>query len=188
MARPLHTYMALTDLIDKQIIAHSLESTARIKLVRRKSLGGVDLILDPSTAVVFFSLSALPTNYGQYVDNVSQDSWRFLRLLVVFKAFDPEPCSQRSQFFAFTAAAESTPHADAYIPSILQAVEKFKQGLSTAEASGTKNLETFVNYAFAATADEAALFTRLYGDQAEAGDETSGAVWCNRAWLEDQKV
>jgi len=174
--------MASTGLINKRVLAHALESTAQIKLIRQQSLGGVDLILDPSTAIIFISLSALPQNCGQYVDNVSQESWRFLRLLVVFESFDSEPCSQSTSI----TAAESTPRT--YIFPVLEAVEKFKQGLSTAEASGTKNLETFVNYAFAATADEAALFTRLYGDQAEAGDETSGAVWCNRAWLEDQKV
>ena len=44
--------------------------------------------------------------------------------------------------------------------------------------------------AFANTVEEAAVLTRCFGDIAEAADAdaTAGALWGDRAWLEDEYI
>jgi len=58
-------------------------------------LGGVDLIVDPHGAIIFLSLFTLSARCDAYTERVSQQSWKFSRLLVIFKA-DPEQCSKQS--------------------------------------------------------------------------------------------
>jgi hypothetical protein len=53
-----------------------------------------------------------------------------------------------------------------------------------AAAYGTKCQETEVLHAFANSVDEGSLFTRLCGNFAEENDETGGAIWGDRDYLE----
>jgi len=186
VAQSIHKYMASLDLIQRHALVCALRSSGcSIKLIERENLGEVDLILDPCTAIIFLSLFDLPARCDACVKRVSQQTWKFSRILIIFEAFPPQNAKKKKPGRANALSTESgASNPYAYTPPILKAIKKFKRDLDIADACGTKNPQTLVNYAFADTVDEAALFTRLYGDEAEANDETEGAIWGARAWLE----
>lgn len=186
VAQSTHKYMASLDLIQRHALVCALRSPGcSIKLIERENLGEVDLILDPCTAIIFFSLFDLPARCDACVQRVSQQTWNFSRILIIFEAFPPQNAKKKKSGRTNALSTESgASNPYAYTPPILKAIKKFKRDLDIADACGPKNPQTLVNYAFADTVDEAALFTRLYGDEAEANDETEGAIWGARAWLE----
>ena len=177
MPQSIHRYMASVDFIQKQALVRSLESQEfLVTLVERDSLGGVDLILDPHSAIVFLSLFSLPWQCDKYVESVAKQSWKFRRILVVFEAY-PQSCARRGDNTWDSGL-------NAYTPPILKAIKKFRRDMSVAAACGTRCQETELCHAFANSVDEGALFARLYGDRAEEKDETGGAIWGDRGWLD----
>ncbi|TFK71936.1 hypothetical protein BDN72DRAFT_957663 [Pluteus cervinus] len=113
-------------------------------------LPGVDLILDPHTAVILVSLFTLPAKGGQLVKRISEASWRFSEILIVFQAF-PEGQARSIPIDSTTVSAASSsstwrrkmeghrmvdaPYA--YTPPIIKAVKKLKRDLDIAEGMGT---------------------------------------------------
>ena len=177
MPQSIHKYMASLDVIQKLALVRSLESQeCLVNLVERQSLDGVDLILDPHTAVIFLSLFMLPSQCNKYVEGVAVQSWKFHRILVVFEAY-PQSCAKKGN---------KTLDSDlnAYTPHILKAIRKFRRDVNIAAACGTKCQETVVFYVFANSVDEGALFVRMYGNFVEENDETGGAIWGDRGWLD----
>jgi hypothetical protein len=180
----LHRYLASIDLLQKRSIVHFLGvSECAVELVERSTLGGVDLILDSDTAVVFASLMALPSQCEALAASLGRQSWRYLHVLVIFEGF--------SSSLAYKFDPTSTRLApNPYTPPILKAIKKLRRDLGIAEALETKNPNASIKFAFANSVQEAALFTRCFGDIAEANDITGGAIWGPRAWLdvEEQEV
>lgn len=177
MPQSIHKYMASLDVIQKLALVRSLESQeCLVDLVERQSLDGVDLILDPHTAIIFLSLFMLSSQCNKYVEGVAEQSWKFHRILVVFEAY-PQSCAKKGN---------KTLDSDlnAYTPHILKAIRKFRRDLSIAVACGTKCQETEVFYVFANSVNEGALFARMFGNFAEENDETGGAIWGDRGWLD----
>ena len=177
MPQSIHKYMASLDVIQKLALVRSLESReCLVDLVERQSLDGVDLILDPHTAIVFLSLFMLPSQCNKYVERVAAQSWKFHRILVVFEAY-PQSCAKKGN---------KTLDSDlnAYTPHILKAIRKFRRDLNIAAAFGTKCQETEMFYVFANSVNEGALFARMFGNFAEENDETGGAIWGDRGWLD----
>jgi len=114
-------------------------------------------------------------------------SWKHDRLLVVFEAYGEKFAKKKllcPSWSASSSSAGRSPQPYAYTPPIVKALKKFKRDLSIAEACGTKRAATVIQYAFADSVEEAALFTRLYGDWCEANDRTQGVIWGNRDWLD----
>jgi hypothetical protein len=176
----VHRYLASVDLIQKHAWVRALRSNeCAVELVERQSLDGVDVILDPHCAIIFLSLFVLPGRCDAYVAQVAQQSWHFSRILVVFEAY-PEQRALRSRRHE-PHRASSDPYA--YTPPIVKAIKKFRRDVNIAEGCGTKCAGTRVEYAFANTVEEAALFARVYGDLAELRDETQGMIWGAREWL-----
>jgi hypothetical protein len=176
MPQSIHKYMASLDVIQKLALVRSLESReCLVDLVERQSLDGVDLILDPHSAIVFLSLFMLSSQCNKYLERVAAQSWKFHRILVVFEAY-PQSCARKGN---------KTLDSDlnAYTPHIIKAIRKFRRDLNIAAACGTKSQETEVFYVFANSVDEGALFTRMFGEFAEENDETGGAIWGDREWL-----
>jgi hypothetical protein len=173
-----HRYLTSLDLLQKRSIIRSLGlPECAVELVERDTIGGVDLILDPHTAVIFASLMSLPTQCEALTASLGHQSWRYSRLLVVFEAF---PSS-----LAYQSDPTSTRLApNPYTPPILKAIKKLRRDLGIAEALDTKNVSSMISFAFANSVQEAALFTRCFGNYAEANDTTSGAVWGPRKWLD----
>ena len=177
-------YMASLDFIQKHVLVRALRtSECSVELVERQTLGGVDLIVDPHCAIIFLSLFTLAARCEAYTERVSQQSWKFSRLLVIFEAY-PESRSKRS-FASKHRGSTGTPSSElyAFTPPIVKAIKKFRRDVNIADACGTKCGDTKVEYAFADTVDEAALLTRWFGERAEEADETGGVVWGEREWL-----
>ncbi|EDR04436.1 uncharacterized protein LACBIDRAFT_330568 [Laccaria bicolor S238N-H82] len=174
-----HRYMMSLELLQKQTLVRALRSPAcSIDLVERDILNGVDLILDPFTAIIFVPLLSLPSQCESVVQQVSYQSWHYARLLVVFEAY-PESSSVRP-------SKGIVSDLYAYTPPVLKAIKKFRRDVSIAEACGMKSPSLMVQYAFADQVQETALFARLFGDEAERRDQTQGAIWGRREWLDEE--
>ncbi|KAJ7611582.1 hypothetical protein FB45DRAFT_940310 [Roridomyces roridus] len=176
----LHRYMVSMDLVQKQALVRILRSRAcAVDLIERNSLDGVDIILDPHTAIIFTNLLTLPSECADLVTRVCQQSWLYSRLLVIFDAY-PAARSYQPRTGSSNAASELF----AYSPPVLKALGKLRRDVGIQEACEAKRRDCVVQYAFADTVEEAAMVTRYFGDLAEASDE-SHALWGDRAWLDD---
>ena len=179
----IHKYMASLQVIQKKALIRALRSKdCAVELVERQDLGGLDLILDTDTAVIFVDLRTLPIRCEHSVHKVANGSWKFGKLLVVFEAYTER--SAKANRGRPSLSTSSSPQPSPYTPPIVKALNKFKRDLGIAEGCGTKRNTTVIQYAFASTVEEAALFSRLYGDWCEANDRTNGAIWGNREWLD----
>ncbi|PPQ89986.1 hypothetical protein CVT25_009626 [Psilocybe cyanescens] len=178
---PVHRYMASLDFIQKHGLVRALRSEGcAVELVERQTLGGVDLIVDPYCAVLFISLFTLPARCAADVARVTQLSWKFPHLLVVFEAY-PESHSKR--FMHDKGRDGAVPELYAYTPPIIKAIKKFRRDISITDACGTKRSGSSIQYGFADSVQDAALITRVFGCQAEERDETFGVIWGERPWL-----
>lgn len=175
-----HRYLASVELIQKHALVQALRSDeCAVELVERQSLDGADLILDPHSAIIFFSMFTLPARCDAYVERVSQQSWKYSEIRVIFEAY-PEQQSKRTWR---NNSASAAPELYAYTPPIVKALKKLRRDLTIADACGTKCPDTKVQYAFADSVRAAAQFARMYGSLAESRDETGGAIWGERAWM-----
>jgi hypothetical protein len=176
-----HRYMASLDLLQKQVLVRSLRTAEYlVHLVERHSLGGVDLILDPYTAVIFAPLLSLPSQGESLLFRVSTQSHTYKHLLVVFEAYPVSRSFKPLSRFSDPAAYD----LHAYTPPIMKAIKRFRRDLDIGEACGTKAATCEVKVAFADSVDEAAAYARYYGEIAKGRDETRGAIWGQREWLD----
>jgi hypothetical protein len=136
----------------------------------------VDLILDHETAILLVSLATVPSECEALCVRISDLSWRFEHLLIIFEAFPAarsyvsSALEKKAEFFAFS-------------PPVVKAIRKLRRGLGIAEGSGVKKVESKVTWAFADDVGEVARLARLFGDAAEGRDETGGVIWQARDWL-----
>ena len=172
-----HFYLASLELIQKRPLVRSLSlETSRVQLVERETLGGVDLILDPHTTVIFASLSELPMHYETLLANIILQSWRYSRILVIW---------EYNRTTSHTAPPQdSDPETLMYPLTSIKGIKKLRRDLAISEALEKKNTNTTVRFAFANDANEAAKFVRCFGDYAEVDDTTGGAIWGTRDWLD----
>lgn len=171
-----HQYLASLDLLQKHALCRCLsEDLAAIDLIEREFLGGADLILDQDTAILFLPLSAVPSECEGLIAGISDISWRYSHILVIFEAF---LVSQ-----AFSDGEENRIASFTLAEPISKSVKKLKRSLAIADGVGTKAADCLVNWAFATSIEEAARLARVYGDIAESRDQTSGLLWQERWWL-----
>ncbi|KAI0652408.1 hypothetical protein C8Q79DRAFT_937519 [Trametes meyenii] len=177
----VHRYMASMELLQRRGLVRALSSVCCVDLVEREYLGPTDkaahLILDCETAVLFTTVELLPTRGDILAASLTQLSWRFSRLLVVFECY-PSSWSHRSG-----PQPSGADIASAWSPPVVKAVNKLRREIGIAEGIQTKRVNSIVEYAFASTVEEAAIFSRAYGDAAAARDGISGEVWGTREWL-----
>ncbi|KAM6498997.1 hypothetical protein JOM56_006945 [Amanita muscaria] len=173
-----HRYMASINVLQKQVLVRIL-ATPRysVELVERDELGSADLIVDPFTGVIYASLFSLPFECEALISRVSKLSWNHRRLIVILEGYPPTA--------AIKALDETSHSLFAYTPPILKAIKKLRRGVDMAEAVGEKCETTMVLYAFPNTVNEAAVITRHIGDLAEDADQTNGAVWGDRMWMDE---
>jgi hypothetical protein len=175
-----HYYLASMELIQKTQLSRSLRQQS-IVLAERHHLAGVDLVMDPHTALMFTSLPALPSNSRDILDRLTAISWRYSHVLVVFEAFPPSCLfkSRRSSTESFLPYMFSSP--------VIKSVKKLRRDFAIFGACGDMRPETNVHFAFAQTVQEAAMLARTFGNLAEAAD-SSRAMWADRHWLEDDEL
>ncbi|KAF9449716.1 hypothetical protein P691DRAFT_790582 [Macrolepiota fuliginosa MF-IS2] len=176
-----HRYMASLDFLQRQVIVRALRTPdCIVDLVERTSLGGVDIIVDPHSAIVVASLFTLPSHGKYLMDRILDHSWRFRYILVIFEAF-PEALALRP-----LKSTSETLVISAYTPPILKAIKKLRRDVVIGEACGRKREECRVEYAFANDPTEAAKFVRYFGNTAEARDQSNGILWQSREWLDSE--
>jgi hypothetical protein len=177
-----HCYLASMALIQKRALVRVLQDPeCRVHLVERYVLGGADIVMDPDTAVLVASLLALPPQVEGLADRISQTSWRYTHILIIFEAF---PSANTFTAEISTNNVKLVPYA--FSPPILKAVKKLRRLLTIAEGCGTKNTGCEVQWAFANDVGEAALFVRAFGNLAQEWAFNGGgnALWQDRGWLQ----
>jgi hypothetical protein len=175
-----HRYMASMDFVQRQAIVRLLRTPEwNVDLAERASLGGVDLIVDPQSAIIVTSLFTLPTRGQQLVHRISEHSWRFKHLLVLLEAY-PESVALKPGKLGIM----DVPVISAYTPPILKAIRKLRRDVIIGEACGKKRVECEVGYGFVNDVREAASFVRWFGDLAEGRDGSGGVLWKGREWLD----
>lgn len=178
----IHRYMASLELVQKQGLTRLLCSPeCAIDLIEREDLDGVDLILDPDTAVVILNISFLPTGCLELVERLSAQSWRYRHILLLLEAFTPA--------LAFRSENDTRRlQLSAYSPPVLKAIKKLRRDISLAEGFGNKSSSCDILIGFPSDVRETALLTRYYGDLAHARalDLNSGGsiLWDDRGWLD----
>lgn len=171
-----HRYLASLEVIQKQRLVRGLRSReCAVDLVERDHLDGVDIIFDPHTAAIFINLLALPLQCETLTERISQQSWRYSRILVVFEAYSPSQSHKAVEHQGISV----------YSPPVLKAIKKLRRDMSLAEAFETMSSKCSVKLAFASDVEEAAMFTRHFGNLAECQDESGGVIWDDRLWLEN---
>ena len=176
-----HQYLASLDLLQKHALCRCLsDDPAAIDLIERGFLGGVDLILDQDTAILFLPLSTIPSECEGLIAGISDISWRYFHILVIFEAF---LISQ-----AFSDGEENRIASFTFTEPISKSVKKLKRSLAIADGVGTKAVDCLVNWGFARDIEEAAGLARVYGDMAESRDQTGGLLWQERWWLGEREA
>lgn len=174
-----HRYLASVNFVQKRSIVSALASQAcAVDLTERETLDGVDIILDPHTAVIFASLGSLPLQSETLASRLADQSWRYSRLLVILEAFSSSSARKRNQ---------SSSLVNPYTPPTIRAINKLRRSLGIMDGCDSKRHNTSIHLAFADTVEQAAMFTRCFGDCAEANDTTGGMIWGSREWLDNEE-
>lgn len=176
-----HRYMASMDFVQRQAIVRELRQL-NIDLAERTSLGGIELIIDPFSAILVCSLFTLPACGKFLASRIAEHSWRFQHILVLLEGY-PETLSYRPP-----KSKLDVPELSAYTPPIVKAIKKLRRDVTIAEACGKKNPKCNVNYSFANDTSEAGKVIRYFGDLAEERDRSGGVLWQSRDWLDDEEL
>jgi len=176
-----HQYMVSMDLVQRQNIVREFRKLD-IDLVERTSLGGIELIVDPLSAIIVSSLFTLPSVGKLLADRIADNSWRFQNILVLLEGY-PEALSFRQPKSKLDA-----PNLFAFTPPILKAIKKLKRDVAIAEAYGKKNSGCCVNYSFANSVSETSKLVRYFGDLSQERDQTGGLLWQQRDWLDEEQL
>ncbi|KLO08282.1 hypothetical protein SCHPADRAFT_615062 [Schizopora paradoxa] len=149
--------MISMDVLQKRALVKALESElCNIRPIGRTSLDIVDVIVDPSSALLFFPLSALPSQCDVLSARTCKASWHFDQLVVVLEAFPSSLC------YKTTKSERIIPFA--YGPPVLKAVKRLRRDILLREGLGEKNSSCAIQFAFANSVGEAAILSRIVAD------------------------
>lgn len=174
--RTRHSYLIPTGLLQQRALIQRLESSqCVVHLIAREIIcpiqdegntpqvcsADISIIVDPHSGVVFFPLSALPSqiNYASLLKKLSLHSSRFSRILLILLSF---PTSRLTKFE--NTLENSLDGPCAYSPPVLKAVKRIRRDLGLREGTGEMRPECRIELAFADKAEEVALYIRLFGD------------------------
>ncbi|KZP24111.1 hypothetical protein FIBSPDRAFT_1042401 [Athelia psychrophila] len=173
----VHRYLASVEFVQKRSIVRALATReCSVVLTERETLDGVDIIVDPHTAIIFASLGSLPLENEALASRLADLSWRYSRLLVILEAFSSSAAYKRNRPPSLV---------NPYTAPTIRAIQKLRRSLAIMDGCDTKRTNTSVHLAFADTVEQAAMFTRCFGDCAEANDTTGGLIWGCRDWLDN---
>ncbi|EJC98598.1 uncharacterized protein FOMMEDRAFT_31644 [Fomitiporia mediterranea MF3/22] len=175
-----HAYLVSVDLLQQQALVRALESHCAIQLKERDTVSPpfiptsvpispqpfsaeISLIVGPDAGVVFFPLSAIPSQnaYKTLLDALAFHSWRFSHILLVLMAF---PRSRLMR--AASLDEEDRDGPSSYSPPVLKAARRIRRDLGLREGTGEKHTGCTVELAFADNVEHAAKLVRAFGDTA----------------------
>ena len=193
-----HRYLASLETIQRHALASCLNAReCAVDLVERETLDGANLVLDPFTAVLLVPVFVLPARSDDIVKAVAGQTWKYEKLLILFEAY-PEEEGRKVGLIAAGHAADDSEgkmrtkrlRLFAYTPPVMKAIGRFRRGVEIAMACGGGKSTTTIQYGFANTVEEAAIFVRYYGGIVEEAlkehPNDGGAVlgtWGDREWL-----
>ncbi|KAF7967848.1 hypothetical protein HWV62_32892 [Athelia sp. TMB] len=162
----------------RSIISALTNHECSVELTERETLDGVDIIIDPHTAIIFASLGSLPSQGETLSQRLGELSWRYSRLLVILEAFSSSAAYKRYKPRSLV---------NPYTAPGLRAIQKLRRSFAIMDGCGSKRSGTSIHLAFADTVEQAAMFTRCFGDCSEANDTTGGVIWGSRKWLDSEE-
>ncbi|KAG8875357.1 hypothetical protein FRB97_005195 [Tulasnella sp. 331] len=185
----IHRYIASFSLIQKRGVTRHLLSreVCAVELVERERAVDVDLILDAGAAVIFFVLPALPTAANDLVNRLSNLSWRYSNILIIFESYPPA----RSRTIFDHSEDDAAHFKDSPYPFSLPVIKAFKhlrRSLCISESSGSRNGMCNIGFVFALDEVEAARYVRLFAERrviecAEDTNKAQSGQWNKRDWL-----
>jgi hypothetical protein len=183
----LHHYICSVSFLQHQALIRALRHHVHVEAHERSSLSGVDLALDPFSAVLVFPLAELPARKPDLLSILCEQSRRFSSLLVLFEAF---PSVQSQSITAAAAATSKKSLLDPYSPPVRKAISKVRRDFVIAQTMGNAAAETVLQLAFAHDVVEAAKLIRVYGNEVEHRAVQNGlsVLWMERDWLGEEET
>lgn len=194
-----HLYMASLGLIQKRALASALssEELGCIWLIERAELEEdyqPDLIIDPHRIVLFVPILHLPTSNQELMSRLKHLLASYSKILLIFEAY---PSSH--SFGSASSRVRATRHIagkkavrplelDSFSPPVLSALKRFRRELTIErELAGHDRADMKIQVVCARNIDEAAMYARLWGNQAEVGcdGEPASILWDQRTWLNE---
>ncbi|KAI0307633.1 hypothetical protein B0F90DRAFT_1675539 [Multifurca ochricompacta] len=173
-----HRYLASIKLLQDRLLIRALHfDFLRIELLEREWLNGADLVLDCDTALVFEFLFSLPFDSGSLKSKLSDLSWRYTHIAVIFKLYDSDASGLlRPQ------DEEGQGNLSA---RVIRSIKKLHRELAVADTYAIKRPQTVVQMYLARSSEQAAAITRVLGEIAESRSRLG--FWDNRLWLEEDE-
>lgn len=196
----IHRYMASLGLIQKRVLALALSSAELgcIRLVERVELQDYqpDLIIDPHHAVLFVPISHLPTNNRDLTARLTKLLTSYSKILLIFECYPSSrsfgSTSSRRRAIRHIAGRKTAEplEVDLFSPPVLTALKRFRRELAIErELAGHDSSGIKVQIVCAQNIEEAAMYARRWGDQAEAecASQVVSALWDERTWLQEDE-
>lgn len=193
-----HHYLASFSLIQKRALASALSSLplAFAELVEHSSLNdpnAPDLVLDAHTAIVFFPVVHLPSFGRDLMSRLGVISSSYSHLLVILEGY---PASQSygpaktartiannlRNDIPMGASTSASIDQEVFSHPIVLAMKRFRRELAIERQLSSSSATEVV---CALDVHEAALYARVWGDQAEGRCDPSwtNILWGDRAWM-----
>ncbi|KAF8315334.1 hypothetical protein DL93DRAFT_2079059 [Clavulina sp. PMI_390] len=195
----IHRYIASVNLIQKRalvscLMMHSLGAVDVVEYLSHPQTQLPDLILDSENAILFFPIQQLPSSEPELMERVHAISEGFPNVLLVLEAYPnlhsfsaPNTAKENSQNFWQTEgslAMRMTDFSDADIFSlpVIVAMKKLRRELAIKRGLSDEGV---IELVCALNVREAAIYARLWGDQAESrcNPATKALLWGEREWL-----
>lgn len=199
----LHRYLVSLNMMQKRRLYQTIASPdiGAAVLLERLHLSNVDIIVDPFAAIILFNLAALPAQANQLLQSASKSSWSYSRLLILFEAYPPSR-SRSAVTYTNEAPLDLDELPNLFSPPAIKAFKQLRRSLVIADAAGTKDPASSVEFVFALHEVETACYIRSFGDQqmeaainglgrsnkaAENSVISSQTTWDDRSWLVDDE-
>lgn len=196
----IHRYMASLGLIQKRTLTSALssEEIGRIQLIERAKLQGADepdLIIDPHRAALFVPISHLPTINRELMTRLTSLLESYSKILLIFEAYPSShsygSSSRKRAICHITRKDTVKPlEVDSLSPPVLAALKRFRRELTIErELASHDKAGLSIHVVCAPSIEEAAMYARLWGDQAEVNceRELASALWDERNWLQQDE-
>lgn len=196
-----HRYLASVALIQKRGLASALSSSSlgNIDLLEPTILQGdaPDLVLDPQHAIIFISLSQLPSISKELIARLKRLLPCYDNILTIFEGYTPArsniPLTKNA---LLRKGGNGGLEVDVFSPPVILALKRFRRELAIekelmreGDDDGVEVEQRNMELVCALSPSEAAMYARTWGDKVEKEGRERGngkALWDGRSWLEGE--